>query len=658
MSAGRGIAALAAREDGGILVFVAMMTPVVLLFLAFAVDIGNWWVHKRHLQLQADAAALAGGALLGECFSDPASANTAIVDEATRFGGAGGSSYNAQVGGTQTGSVSLAFQSNTYPSGDADPDGDTETAPPCDTEKLMLDVKASEVGVPLFLRPLLELVVPGTTFADPTLNAHARVELKQVEIQEGMLPVAVPDLRFTYVFATFVNELTGTALGTVQLSKAGTSGADQVWNTTTPISVSIPSAHVGVRIRLVGGADPTAACGTLYTECYDADSANGVVHVRGWSTGTAPEARNVWLLPGSCAPDAYFASVDCDAGVQAEVDLGALHPLTGADVTSRVWATVDGAGQYFLTRDPSGTSGLVNWTALGGLPIAGGGPHVVELHWDWTKTSGTWVDGAGKTQSCSTGGGNKCKDEGTFGPVQRAFIAGGRSGPLRSVQVYESGVTLSGSNSFERGTSHTLGVRLAVRGSLKVQSLATDPVIELRVTGSQNQSIDCDPAVPNLRDELNQGCGPAYKLNKTLACPAYNVLWTLPEPWECVKTQTGGSVGQVEQGLQDRILGGANTCTAPINWPNYESDDPRIVPLIITPFGTFSGSGNDIVPVIDFAAFYVVGWNSDPCPGAYAVPKGYIAGHFIKYAEPNPNGAGKNVCDPDLITPCVPVMTR
>jgi hypothetical protein len=125
-----------------------------------------------------------------------------------------------------------------------------------------------------------------------------------------------------------------------------------------------------------------------------------------------------------------------------------------------------------------------------------------------------------------------------------------------------------------------------------------------------------------------------------------------------VKVQTGGAVGQVEHGLKERILGGSNSCTAPINWPNYDSDDPRIVPLIITPFGTFSGSGNDIVPVIDFAAFYVVGWNSDPCPGAHAVPKGYIAGHFIKYAEPNPRGAGKNVCNPDLITPCVPVLTR
>ena len=436
----------------------------------------------------------------------------------------------------------------------------------------------------------------------------------------------------------------------MQLTKAGTSGADQLWTTPTPISVSIPSAHVGVRMRLVGGTDPNAACGALYTECYDTDSANGVVHIRGYGTEAAPAARNVWLLSGTCAPDAYFATADCSAGIQAEVDLG-VHPLTGAGVTADVWASVDGAGHHSLT--PGGSSGLVTWTANSGLPIAVSGPHIVALNWNWEQTTGTWT---GKT--CTNKNNNPCKAAGTFGPVQRAFVAGGRSGPLRSVQVYESGVTTSGSNSFQTGTTHTLGVSVAVTGSLKVQSLATDPVVELRVTGSQNQSIDCDPAISNLRDEINQGCGPAYKINKTLACPAYNALWGMPEPWECVKTQTGGAVGQVEHGMKDRILGGSNSCTAPINWPNYDMDDPRIVPLIITPFGTFSGSGNDIVPVIDFAAFYVVGWNSDPCPGAHPVPKGYIAGHFIKYAEPNPNGAGKNVCDPDLITPCVPVMTR
>src|SRR4029450_7976223 len=98
------------RDDGGVIVLTALLLPFAILLVSLSVDIGNWWVHKRHLQLQADAAALAGGALLGNCFSAPTTANTAITNEATRFGGGAGSSYNEQVGGTQKGTVSLAFQ--------------------------------------------------------------------------------------------------------------------------------------------------------------------------------------------------------------------------------------------------------------------------------------------------------------------------------------------------------------------------------------------------------------------------------------------------------------------------------------------------------------------------------------------------------------------
>ena len=356
---------LARGEDGGIIVFFALLLPVILLFLSLAVDVGNWWVHRRHLQVQVDAAALAGGALFGGCFSDAGAANTAIQNEATRFGGAAGSSYNGQVGGTNQGAISLLYQSKTYPAGSIAPD-DTETAPPCDTPSLMFDVKASEAGLPLIFK------IPGLSNVT-AISAHARVQLKQIEVQEGMLPVAVPDLRFTYVVATFVNETTGAAIGSpVQLQKTGTSGNDQLWATAAGTPVPIASAHIGVRLRLVGGPDPNAACGQLYTECYDLGSPNGVVHIRGWSTGAAPTVRNAWLLPGSCVPDAYFATGDCSSGMQAEVDLGALYPLTGTDVTADVWSSVDGNGHHSLVR--GGTAGLVTWTANTGLPFSGGGP--------------------------------------------------------------------------------------------------------------------------------------------------------------------------------------------------------------------------------------------------------------------------------------------
>jgi hypothetical protein len=631
------------EESGGVIVLTALLLPVMLLLVSLSVDVGNWWVHKRHLQLQADAAALAGGALFGKCFTDPSGANAAMQNEATKYSGATGSVYNGQVGNANKGTITVLYQSKTYAAG-THPADDTETQPPCSTPSYMFDVKASEANLPLLFK------IPGLPFV-PSINAHARVQLKTVIEQEGMLPVAVPDLRFNYAFATFVNEATGAVLATSELVKTGTSGGQQLWSSSSNVNVPISASHIGVRLRLVGSTDPTAACGQLFTECYDLQSGNGVVHIRGWSGTTAPYVRNAWLLAGGCVPDAYFAKGDCSAGVQAEIDLGATHPLTGSGVTTEVWATVDGAGKYSLT--PSGSSGLVTWTATSGLPLGGGGPHNVGLNWSFEQTTGTW-----NGKNCNNKNNNPCKDSGLFGTVQRGFVAADdRSGPVERVQISSSAVT-SGANSFEQGTTQSLGVSIAVKGNLQIQSQATDPVIELRVVGSQNQSIDCDPAAPNLRDEIENGCAPTYKINTSFNCPAYNALWGLPQPWECVKTQTGGAVGQVEHGMKDRILGGANSCTAPINWPNFQLGDPRIVPLIITPFGSFSGTGNDIVPVLDFGVFYVVGWNGDPCPGAHSVPKGYIAGHFIKYVTPNPTATGDTVCDPDAITPCVAVLTR
>ena len=130
-----------------------------------------------------------------------------------------------------------------------------------------------------------------------------------------------------------------------------------------------------------------------------------------------------------------------------------------------------------------------------------------------------------------------------------------------------------------------------------LQAAASAPLIYLRVVGSQNGSIDCDPNQPNLRAEIGSGCAPLYKLNPGSSCPSYTDLWGTPQPWDCVKTQTGGATGQVKQGMLDRI---GNSCAAaPITWPyDPTKPDPRVIPLIVTPFGTFTGSGNDIVPVV------------------------------------------------------------
>ena len=48
-------------ERGQVIVLAAVMIPVFLLIAALALDVGNWYTHKRQLQNRADAAAFAAG---------------------------------------------------------------------------------------------------------------------------------------------------------------------------------------------------------------------------------------------------------------------------------------------------------------------------------------------------------------------------------------------------------------------------------------------------------------------------------------------------------------------------------------------------------------------------------------------------------------------
>ena len=81
------------------LVLVAVTLPVIVMLASFVIDVGNWYEHKRHLQLQVDSAALAGGGL----YAAMPCSNTNISAEARKYAGpaaTGGGTYNAQVGNT------------------------------------------------------------------------------------------------------------------------------------------------------------------------------------------------------------------------------------------------------------------------------------------------------------------------------------------------------------------------------------------------------------------------------------------------------------------------------------------------------------------------------------------------------------------------------
>ena len=640
-------------ERGAALVLVALWLPVLFGFMVFVADVGNWFVHKRHLQMQADAGALAGGGV----FTVPCS-DAPVVATARKYAGDPNApgSYNLQVS-NQANVHALVNSTNYWNQGGADY---SDGGPPCAAK--MVDLKLTEADLPLFFG-----LIPGLSVV-PAINAHARVQIQQLSYASGSLPIAVPDVDPTHARATFINEATGAVLASTNLTNRGVANGLSIWdNSAAPLSVPIDTSQIGVRITLSGGASTT--CGDPLVDCYDTGSSNGIVYVRGWSSAGSgaqpnpPLARSVTLFPGSCT-DPYFtsASTTCTIGVSATVDFGVSDPTT---VGASVRATVAGT-----TRQLTYVAANGRWESTGNNFFSvdpGVGPVPVQL--TWAETVGN-VGG----QACRNGGSNPC--QGSFGTVQRTFSASDpRSGPIKLAQVWENGSFWA--NSFQTGASHNLVVKIGVVPSLRNAQDVNDPIVTLRVVGgSQNQSLDCDPNYSNLWQELAFGCRPRYTQNNGTVCPpTASALWGTPEPWNCVAIQTGSSTNQVPRGLNTRILGSdsPSTCTSPNNWsmfPNLPAGDRRILNVFITPFGSFGGSGNAVVPVTKFGTFYVTGWTAqgggfrNPCQGNGDDPvpngdAGNIVGHFIKYVFGlNDGGGSGELCDFNSFGSCIAVLTE
>jgi hypothetical protein len=649
-----------ASERGAVLAWFALFLPVLILMTAFVVDVANWYLHKRHLQLQADASALAGGGM----FAFPCS-NPPIDATARKYAGdpSATAPYNTLVGANR-GAVHVLINSTQY--WNEGGSNYTDGGGPCEAK--MVDVKITESDVGLLF------AAPGLFRTVPAINAHARVEIQALG-SGGALPIGVPDTDPSKATATFVDEETGAVLATTPLANTGVLNGLAMWdNVSAPVSVPISSSKIGVRIALSRNESSTT-CGDPLVQCYDAGSANGIVYIRGWSSAGSgaqpnpPLARDVTLIPGSCS-DPYFSSdtATCTIGVSAAVDFGVADPTT---VEAAVSATVGRTTRQLTYSAASG-----RWESIGGNFFAVDpalGPVPVEL--DWEETAGT-VNG----NTCTRAGSNPCR--GTFGAVQRAFSSeDARSGPIKLAQVSENGIFWS--NSFERGTTRQLLVTIGVTPNLENAKDVNDPIVTLRVVGgSRNQSLDCEPAnypgsvvsKTNLWEELAYGCAPDYTVNKGTRCASTPTnLWSSPEPWNCVALQTGSATNQVPRGLNLRILGSERpaTCTAPNNWslfPAIPPGDPRVLNVFITPSDSYVGSGSGVVPVVKLGTFYVTGWTAggsgfknpcqgngdDPVPGGDA---GNIVGHFIKYVFASGRGSGET-CDFGSFGSCVAVLTE
>ena len=633
------------EEQGGVLVLFGLMLPVLLLVLALAVDVGNWFVHKRHLQMQADAAALAGGGHFGDCFSaDPSvsgAADTTIESAATQYAGNASSSYNFQIGGGAP-RVTTLFNSKTFSAGDPGAD-DTEAGGPCETAHLMLDVKQTETNVPYILGSLLDAISPGSPTVLPAVNARARVQLKQVQILSGSLPLAVPDVNPKHVAVTFVNEATGASLGIASLTRGAAAGGVNYWS--GGATVNLPATTSGIRIGArvsLGGVDGNCAgtAGGVGFVCYDNTNAGtGLVAIRDYATGTgtltAPKIQAVWPLSGaSCSlgtPSPFFSDATLAGATSCPVDVFARVSAGATYASGTLTATVNGVSHPLTAPATAGG----DWVTATPFSVpADAGPFDVDLNW-----------------KCPSGCGSKGI---SFPAVQRVYSGDDNdSGPVQWLDVSEAGSRIYSATP----GSHTFSVTVGVKGSLDLTQSAKTTALRL-TGGSRTTAIDCDATGASAwQTAIVNGCQTPYQLNPSGVCPDPSPP---TGPDDCVPVEPGKMANSAAKALNTRFAG----CPAN-HWPGPLPDgDSRIVKLIITDFSALDGSGKTQVPVINFAAFYITGWdgascaNNQPWPFAGSSNKGDIWGHFIKYVAPDPDSGGTSDCDPTALAPCVPVLVK
>jgi hypothetical protein len=290
------------------------------------------------------------------------------------------------------------------------------------------------------------------------------------------------------------------------------------------------------------------------------------------------------------------------------------------------------------------------------------------------------------------------------------------------------------------GAQRCYVVELGLAGGLARDQDEPPIALNLGSNSSERAYVDCDPNIANLKSEMVSGCGwPSYAANKfdtNPICPANSGFFMLPKadpfqnwpPFRCVLTQTGNS-DQVAQGFNERLFGKTNNPKCPSDdatqwirgrnywhrdnngyddptfaWdhdtPTYtlddwgnklRNDDPRLVTLFFTTYDSFSGTGNDVFPIVGFGNFYITGYGrtqnggwqggapDDPCTSGndgnltngngnepppdldYSKNTTWAWGHFVKDVQPAPftTGGSGIICNPQTsFQPCVAVLVE
>lgn len=708
-----------AADGGGVLALVALFLFFVSVpLMALVIDYGKFFQHKKHLQLQVDAGALAGGAKFK--FPCTAATESDVEAEARRYAGdpSVAGAYNTQVAPTKPADLHLLLNSTAFWNA-----GGTNYSDGRPCAKLYVDVKGTDAALPWYFG------LVGKVLSPLDVNAEARVAISQANALGGLLPIGVRDVDVKTAAVLFVDDANpaGSPLRAKFLTKTGLSGGLSNWsNAADKASVTMPSSskRVSAVILLSSRESGVSLSGTTATICnqaqvdcyYDEGGATftpstGLAFVRGYATTPTccttaiPQVRAVRFVSGGTCANPYFVyrpSAACSVRVRVTMDYGT---IAASRITLKAQTTAE-CPKNLNNPNASAVTGNTEWQQDVTGITADAGPVGIYLCTE-VRDNGPGAAPVINGQTCTNS--NPCsyalEGSGTTAGLVHQVVSGNddTSGPVRGLTIWNGDTsgsecywaTCTGTryaNAFQQGSTHLLYVTLQIAGALTTS--ASDPPIALRVAkdasdgGSGNQvAIDCEQGV-NLETEIAVGCKPTYGLNTRLTqpdpCdPPYGTkstdLWNVANPpaiWECVAVKPGGTIGQFSNGISTRVYGTSKppgSCPGVgarghNNWdvfPNFPDGDPRIIQLFMVPFGAFRDTGKDqIFPVVNFGAFYVRGWGGtrdDPCNGS-DVPnaqKGYLYGNFIKYIIPSGAGTGGGApCDPTAFAPCLPVLVK
>jgi hypothetical protein len=707
-----------AEERGVVLVITAAVMIALLIAASYAIDTGIWFVHHRHLQTQADAAALAAAQDFQYPCTPGGAMDTGIAQRVHQYDGTLGSAYsgnyNTQEPSTPTYATvysasghnlfSLVNQANyEHQSAPNDPppaSGESSWSGPC--ADAAIDVKLTETNLPSYL-----------PFVNPAyVNADARVSFEKLNgLNTGLLPLAEPLPVPNAMTAYLIDEGNSNAvLGTVNLTP--TNSSKTTWTASNVPFTFNATGPVGMEIAESGGSGTVGCSNSNGVQCFDTTDNVGLTYTRVWShpanttpgqpaTGTpaAPQVDDVSFDPTTttCPTSGGFSnfiSTSSSCTVTLKITNVNFASGTGAptiDCSTAGLTVKVGSGPAQNLTCPTGTPlNGQTWTSAPITVSPSAGPTTITLGWQLkagNKPSGASGGASGKCKS-----GNPCT--GSFGVVQRLFSGAYDS---QSSQSSNSGSILAASltdaagneiQSTQRSTTATsVNISVGVMSFQNSSTIGSAP-LELSFGGNQaNGLVSCpgqSAGNPQAAAAIAAGCSTSYQLNTDFT--SANPCATATTPADCMDENPGN--GKLDNVLDDamnlRMYGTTQRpgCSAYNYWASGNQvasilgqtpRDPRLLQLIVTDYGALS-NGRNAVPIRSIAGFYVTGWSGDPCIGLRSGTSnglnytgdddpgsntGVLLGHFVQYTNLPSSGTGSGQCvQSTSLGDCIGVLTK